>query len=84
MDAILKGAMINKNTLFNGELNIGLKGSPELSLILCRAGKDFFKNMHKVKTNQLLWNEDNQELYYLNKNSVLFKIFFKEVTRKEK
>jgi hypothetical protein len=70
---------MKQNPNFDGEVNIGLEGSPEFSLILCRAGKDFFKNMHKVKANQLLWSIDKKELYYLNKDRVLFEVSFKEV-----
>jgi hypothetical protein len=67
------------NPNFTGEFNIGLEESPDCSLILCRAGKDFFKNMHKAKANQLLWNIDKKSLYYLNNERVLFEVLFKEV-----
>jgi hypothetical protein len=68
---------------FTGKLNLGLKGKPDLSLILCRAGKDFFKNMHKAKANQLLWNTNNKTLYYLNNDRVLFEMSFKKVSSSE-
>ena len=70
---------MKQNPLFDGDVNIGRESEPPLKLKLMRAGKEFFKQMHVPKANQLLWNFDNQTLYYLNKERVLFEVSFKEV-----
>lgn len=70
---------MKQNPFFDGDVNIGRESDPPLNLKLMRAGKEFFKQMHIPKTNQLLWNSDKKALYYLNKDRVLFEVSFKEV-----
>ena len=70
---------MKQNPLFDGEVFIGREGNLPLKLQLLRAGETFFKQLHIPKAKQLLWNSDNQTLYYLNKDRVLFEVLFKEV-----
>lgn len=71
----------NAKAEFDGAIMIYPKNYylDELEIKFMRVGEKFFADPTKAESNQFVWDEENKQFYFLNKNKDLFEIVFMPV-----